>query len=136
MLCAVFALQGFSQNIPPLIAGNGRCACLCINWAAVNLPFNRRGSRAGNYFWTSKCADKEEEKQNTEQRGSHVCRSKSHVACWPHISIQSSIQVWPMRDELDNAHYLKIQDARFLDITHIILFGPWNLYSYSDVYWS
>ena len=33
----VFVLQGPSQNIPPLMAVNGRCACLCINKGAVNL---------------------------------------------------------------------------------------------------
>lgn len=71
MLCnSVRALQqpsvcsaGFSPNVPPLMAANGRCACLCINEGAVNLRFNRRGSRAGNYFWISNCAD--EEKENT-----------------------------------------------------------------------
>lgn len=46
----VFVLQGCSQNVPPLVAANGRCACLCINQGAVNLPFNRWGSRASNYF--------------------------------------------------------------------------------------
>lgn len=37
----VFVLRGCSQNVPPLMAANGRCACLCINQGAVNLPFNR-----------------------------------------------------------------------------------------------
>lgn len=46
----VFVLRGCSQNVPPLVAANGRCACLCINQGAVNLPFNRWGSRASNYF--------------------------------------------------------------------------------------
>lgn len=46
----VFVLRGCSQNVPPLMAANGRCACLCINQGAVNLPFNRWGSRASNYF--------------------------------------------------------------------------------------
>lgn len=59
---SVFVLQGFSQNVPPLMAANCRSACLCINQGAVNLPFKRRGSRAGNYFCISNCADKEKEK--------------------------------------------------------------------------
>lgn len=46
----VFVLRGSSQTVPPLMAANGRCACLCINQGAVNLPFNRWGSRASNYL--------------------------------------------------------------------------------------
>ena len=65
-LCVCSA--GFSQNVPPLVVANGRRACLCINQEAVNLPFNRGGSRAGNYLWISNCADKEKEKHRGGRR--------------------------------------------------------------------
>lgn len=71
---SVFVLQGFIQNVPPLLAANGRCACLCINQGAVNLPFNRRGSHAGNYFGICKSAERIREKdarQGGVQRWSH-----------------------------------------------------------------
>lgn len=71
---SVFVLQPFSQYVPPLMAANGSCACLCINQGAVNLPFNRRGSRAGNYFWISNCADeKKSEKEKQQQGGGITC---------------------------------------------------------------
>lgn len=71
---SVFVLLGFIQNVPPLLAANGRCACLCINQGAVNLPFNRRGSHAGNYFGICKSAERTGEKdagQGGGQRWSH-----------------------------------------------------------------
>lgn len=69
---SVFVLQGLIQNVPPLLAPNGRCACLCINQGAVNLPFNRRGSQAGNYFWICKRENKTETPSREADRDGHI----------------------------------------------------------------
>lgn len=71
---SVFVLQRFSQNVPPLLAANGRCACLCINQGAVNLPFNRRGSQAGNYFGICKSAERIREKDAGQGGGQRWSR--------------------------------------------------------------
>lgn len=102
---AVFVLQGFCQNIPPLMAANGRCACLCINQGAVNLLFNRRGSRAGNYFWISNCTDKEKEKHWTGRQPwkgdqNHMFAFLCPTGHQDTLITTLSIQVWLLLDRI------------------------------------
>lgn len=90
---SVFVLQGFIQNVPPLLAANGRCACLCINQGAVNLPFHRRGSQAGNYFWICKSADRRREK-DTEQGSGHRSSTKADMKRWSNFFYRICLILW------------------------------------------
>lgn len=132
---AVFVLQGFSQNIPPLIAANGRCACLCINRGAVNLSFNRRGSRAGNYFWMSNCADKEKEKHRADRQPwreikitcTTLCPPASHWASGhsDHSFMMIFLVLFTLIESAQCLLFAKFQ-------SHISF--KWKLHSFSDYY--